>query len=120
MIISLSTLFGVIFGVGIVGWGVLSATSDWSIFLSIQSASIVVGGTVTSAFIGYRWRYILSAMVAILRVFIRQQITPKSLMLDVGIIIEWSKRYPQMAYPHSRKLAMIRKKISILLNMYAA
>ncbi len=95
MFLSLSTVFGVIFGVGIVSWGVLSATNDWSIFISGPSASIVVGGTVTSAFIGYRWRYIFVALLSIFKVFVRQKITPKSLMQDVGMVISWSRRVSQ-------------------------
>ncbi|MBF0432375.1 MAG: MotA/TolQ/ExbB proton channel family protein [Fibrobacteria bacterium] len=90
--ISLSTLFGAIAGIGIVSWGVLSATKDWQIFISIPSASIVFGGTLTSAFIGYRWRYIQNSLFSILRVFVRQKITPRTLAEDVGLIIGWSKR----------------------------
>ena len=72
-----STLFGVIFGGGIVAWGVLTATNRWEIFLSLSSAQIVLGGTLTAAFIGYRWRYILLSLYAIPKIFIRQKITPK-------------------------------------------
>jgi len=110
MIISLSTLFGVIFGMAIVGWGVMTATNDWSIFLSSQSASIVLGGTITSAFIGYRWRYILSAILAIFRVFIRQQITPHTLSKDVGMIIEWSKIISKEGLPAFEKIGKDSKK----------
>ena len=93
--ISLSTVFGVIFGVGIVSWGVLNATTDWQIFISLPSASIVLGGTVTSAFIGYRWRYIYNALISIIMVFKRQKITPKTLVQDIGMIIDWSRRVQQ-------------------------
>ena len=95
MIISLSTLFGVICGVGIVAWGVLNATKDWNIFVSGPSAAIVVGGTITSAFIGYRWRYIYRALLSIGKIFLRQNISPQSLVKDVAMIVEWSKLVKQ-------------------------
>lgn len=92
MAISFSTLFGVIFGVGIVAWGVLSATTNWQIFLSLPSLQIVLGGTLTSAFIGYRWRYIVNALYSILRVFVEQKITPATLVQDVGMVVEWGRQ----------------------------
>ncbi len=92
MMISLSTLFGVLFGAGIVAWGILSITDNWKIFISFQSAAIVFGGTFTSAFIGYRWRYIYFALISIFKVFVRQKITPRTLVKDVGMVIEWSRR----------------------------
>ncbi|MFC1585046.1 motility protein A [Fibrobacterota bacterium] len=97
--LSLSTLFGVVCGIGIVAWGVLNATTDWKIFISLPSASIVIGGTITSAFIGYRYRYIYNALLSILKVFKRQRITPRTLVKDVGMIIDWAKRVQQDGMP---------------------
>ena len=91
MRISLSTVFGVIFGFGIISWGVLSATHDWGIFVSLASFNIVMGGIIAAAFIGFRWRYLLLSMFDILTIFVRQTITPKSLKKDVAQIIVWSK-----------------------------
>ncbi len=89
--ISLSTLLGVIAGMVLFSWAVLSATQNWAIFISYQSAAIVLGGTITSSFIGYRWRYIFHSLLAIPRIFVHQKIGPKSLMREVGKIVEWSR-----------------------------
>lgn len=91
--ISLSTLFGIVFGVGVIVWGVLESTSNWIMFFNLHGAAIVIGGTITSAFIGFRWRYILNAFKSILIVFVRQKITPKSLQKDVETVLEWTKHY---------------------------
>ena len=95
MFISLSTLLGVVLGMAVVGWGVWSATEDWNMFISYGSAAIVLGGTITSAFIGFRWRYIFKALLGILKIFLRQKISPKTLAKDVGFIIQWSKEVKQ-------------------------
>lgn len=89
---SLSTLFGAILGMAVIAWGVFMATSNWKIFIDLPSVAIVLGGTITSSFIGYRWRYILNAFYASLRVFVRQKITPQSLCDDVKNMVEWSKQ----------------------------
>lgn len=91
MRISLSTLMGIAGGVGIIGWGVATSTSNYGMFWNEQGFAIVVGGTLTAAFVGFRWRYILKALLGILTIFIRQSITPKSLSDDVGEVVRWAK-----------------------------
>lgn len=90
--ISLSTLFGVILGIGVLGWGMTSATDNPIIYMDLPSVAIVLGGTITAAFVGFRARYILSAILSILGIFIGQRVGPKTLVKDVGTLLEWNKR----------------------------
>ncbi|MGL1904048.1 MAG: MotA/TolQ/ExbB proton channel family protein [Fibrobacterales bacterium] len=92
MKLSLDTFVGSIFGVSLLAWGVLSATKDWEMFLSQPSALIVFGGSVTAAFIGFRWRYLKAALFDILTIYAQQTINPKTLSQDVKMLIEWSKK----------------------------
>jgi chemotaxis protein MotA len=93
MFISFSSLFGVLAGTAILGWGITRATSDWQLFVNGPSAAIVLGGTITSLFIGYRYNQIFAALFAIVRSFLRQKITLQSQSKDIGTIINWSKKY---------------------------
>jgi len=103
--ISLSTVFGIVFGCLVISWGILSATTNWKLFLDLPSAAIVMGGTITSAFIGYRWRYIWLAFVSIYKVFIRQKITPQTLVKDVEMIANWARRIQKEGQPGFEKIA---------------
>jgi chemotaxis protein MotA len=91
MQLSLSTLMGSVAGVVIVGWGVMSATDNPYAFIDLGALYIVVGGTITASFIGFRWRYIVKALLSLPGIFIRQKINPKTLKQDVGMIIDWAK-----------------------------
>ena len=90
--VSFSTVFGVVLGVLVLGWGMFSATNNPVIYMDLPSVAIVLGGTITAAFVGFRARYILSAMLSILGIFIGQKVSPKSLTKDVGILLDWNKR----------------------------
>ncbi|MGM0444453.1 MAG: motility protein A [Fibrobacterota bacterium] len=92
MRISFSTLLGVFFGVGLVAWGIVSVTDQWTIFLSFPSLFIVLGGTITAAFIGYKWTYIFKAFTNIFEIFIEPGINSKSLKKDVTRMISWAEQ----------------------------
>ena len=91
--VSLSTVFGVIFGFLIIAAGILHETKDWQVFLSPSSLAIVFGGTVTVTFIGFRFKYVWNTFIAALRIFLKQSISSKSLVQDVKIAIDWQKKY---------------------------
>lgn len=91
MPLSISTLLGVFFGVAVVAWGISGATNNPKAFLDYPSMLIVMGGTITSTFIGFRARYILKALWAIPLIFVRQKINPESLRNDIKRVLEWSR-----------------------------
>ncbi|HKP96088.1 MAG TPA: MotA/TolQ/ExbB proton channel family protein [Fibrobacteria bacterium] len=90
--ISLSTVCGVVFGFLVIAMGILHETKDWQVFLSLGSLAIVFGGTVTVTFIGFRFQYVWNAFMATLKIFVKQDISSKSLVQDVKTAVEWSKK----------------------------
>lgn len=92
MPISISTLLGVIFGSLVVMWGISGATDNPKAYWDYSSVLIVVGGTITSTFIGFRARYIFKALLGIPQIFIRQRINPESLRDDIQRVIDWNRR----------------------------
>lgn len=90
--ISFSTLGGVILGCLVMAAAILHETREWQVFISLPALAIVLGGTITVTCIGYRFKYIWGAFLLCCKVFLRQAITPKSLMQDVKTAVEWQKK----------------------------
>lgn len=90
--ISPSSLLGIVSGVLILLWTIRHEADDWTVYLSLPSLLIVLGGTLTVTFIGYRAKYVVSALTTLLRIYMHQAITPKSLREDVRKMVEWSRR----------------------------
>ena len=90
--VSLSTVLGVILGVLVISAGILHETKDWQVFLSLGSFAVVFGGTITVTFIGFRFQYIWNTFVAALKIFLKQPISGKTLMMDVKSMLDWSKK----------------------------
>lgn len=90
--ISLSSVLGIVLGLALLAFSVHRETDDWRIYLSSSSLLIVLGGTLTITLIGYRAKYAWSAVLQLLKIYLHQAITPKSLARDVGQMIDWSKR----------------------------
>lgn len=90
--ISFSSVLGILLGAALLLWTVHRETADWGIFFSVSSLLIVLGGTITVTLIGYRAKYAWSAGIALLKIYLHQSITPKSLSMDVKTMIDWSKR----------------------------
>lgn len=90
--ISPSSLLGIVSGVLILLWTVRHESDDWTVYLSMPSLLIVLGGTLTVTFIGYRAKYVASALMTLLRIYMHQAITPRSLREDVKRMIEWNRR----------------------------
>ncbi len=91
--VSLSTVCGVVFGFLVIALGILHETKDWQVFLSPSSLAIVFGGTVTVTFIGFRFQYVWNAFIATLKIFLKQSVSAKTLMLDVKVAIDWQKKF---------------------------
>ena len=91
MRLSLSTVLGVMAGVILIIMGVTSATDNWKVFLSLGSLKIVLGGTIASTFIGYKWRYIWRAFLNIFEIFIESGINSKTLKHDVETMLSWAE-----------------------------
>lgn len=90
--ISLSSFLGIILGIALLAFSVHRETDNWQIFLSSSSVLIVLGGTITVTLIGYRAKYAWNACLQLLKIYLHQAITPKSLMGDVKTMVEWSRK----------------------------
>lgn len=90
--ISFSTLGGAVLGFLVMALAVLHETKDWQVFISMASLAIVLGGTITVTCIGFRFKYIWNAFLLCCKIFMRQSITPKSLMEDVKTAVGWQKK----------------------------
>lgn len=90
--ISLSSLVGIVLGVFLLGYSIHRETDNWMVYASMSSLLIVLGGTFTVTLIGYRAKYAWGAFLALLRIYMHQPITPRSLKNDVKTMVDWSKR----------------------------
>jgi chemotaxis protein MotA len=90
--ISPSTFLGVFLGFAILAFSIHQETDNWRVYLSYSSILIVLGGTITVTLIGYRAKYAWNACLQILKIYLHQPITPKSLASDVGTMVAWSRR----------------------------
>lgn len=90
--ISFSSLIGIVLSLVLLAFSVHRETDDWSVYLSLSSLLIVLGGTVTVTLVGYRTKYAASALLALLKIYLHQPITPKSLKMDVKTMTDWSRK----------------------------
>ena len=90
--ISLSSIVGILLGIGVILFSMHRETNNLAIFFSQSSLLIVLGGTITVTFVGFRAKYVWNAFVALFRIYLHQSISPKSLQKDVAQAIEWSRR----------------------------
>lgn len=90
--ISPSTIFGLLSGFAILAWTIHHETDNWMTYVSFPSFLVVVGGTLTVTLIGFNAKYVASAGMGMLRIYLHQPITSKTLMGDVKQFTEWQKR----------------------------
>jgi chemotaxis protein MotA len=92
MFFSLSSIVGLLAGFAILAWTISHETSNWMTYVSFPSLLIVLGGTTTVTLVGFRTKYVVSAFVGMVRIYMHQPITPKSLVGDVRQFVEWSRK----------------------------
>ena len=90
--ISFSSLIGILLSMALLAFSVHRETDDWSVYVSLSSFLIVVGGCITVTLIGYRTKYAAGALLALLKIYMHQPITPKSLKADVKNMGDWSRK----------------------------
>jgi chemotaxis protein MotA len=91
-VISFSSVLGIVLGFALLAFSIHRETDNWQIYASSSSLLIVLGGTLTVTLIGYRAKYAWSACLQVLKIYLHQPITPKSLVGDVGTVVGWSSR----------------------------
>ena len=87
---ALSTLAGVLAGLGLIVMSILLETTKFGIFLSASSLMMVVGGTIAGVFIGQEARYVVQALKGVFEIYKPQKAGRGNLLGEVGNIIEWA------------------------------
>ncbi len=95
MRISFTTFIGLIMGFGIIIWGIMTSTDKMSIFFSVSSVFIVLGGTIASSVIGQSGKLVISSLFSIGGMLFYQPANQKIISKDIGVILEWSKKIQQ-------------------------
>lgn len=89
--ISLGTLIGILVGIALLLYNIVSKAPDIQIFIDPGSLLMVLGGTMAATFIAYKEVYVIQAFKGMLTIFKSLKIDKKSLVGDVEKIIEWGK-----------------------------
>ena len=89
-LMALSTLAGVLAGLGLIVMSILLETTKFGIFLSASSLMMVVGGTIAGVFIGQETRYVVQALKGVFEIYKPQKAGRGNLLAEVGNIIEWA------------------------------
>ena len=86
---SISTIAGVLFGLGLVVGSIAISTDNLASFISIPSLLIVVGGTLAASFIGFQARYVMQALKDIGALVKKETVNRNILTAETGKIIRW-------------------------------
>ncbi len=86
---SLTTILGIILGVGLFVISVVISTSNYLIFLNFPSFIMVIGGTLASTFIAFESRYVVNALKVTASIMFVHRIGRNILTSEVGRVIRW-------------------------------
>ncbi|MCB2099543.1 MAG: MotA/TolQ/ExbB proton channel family protein [Rhodobacterales bacterium] len=96
---SFGTIIGVVVSFGLVLIAIFVSTDNPIIFISIESATIVLGGTLGSTFIAYEARYVGLSLRLIWRIVFAPKVGRDILKSEVGRIIRWAYTVQQKGIP---------------------
>lgn len=85
---SISTLLGLLCGLGLFIGAVIAATNQYIIFWSMPSVLLVLGGTTAASFISYDGRDMFGTFVAMLTVFLRDKNPERKFRDDIQAILD--------------------------------
>lgn len=87
---SLSTVIGIVMGFGLTIWAITAHAGSLQMFWSPEAFAIIFGGTIASALIGARTRYVWRSVLTLGRIFVMQPIQPQTLRADIKRMVEWA------------------------------
>jgi len=87
---SFATLLGLMLAFGLFFGSIFFSTDNPTIFLSLASFVLVVGGTLASTFISYEPRYVLLSLKLIYRIVFSPKVGRNVLKSEVGRVIRWA------------------------------
>ena len=89
-VISFSTLFGIVIGITLFIYAILSSTDNYIMFISFSSFLLVIGGTLAATMIAYQGKYVMRTLLSLASIIGPFNLNSKSIFNDVGRIIEFS------------------------------
>lgn len=86
---SIGSILGLVVGLVLFAGAIALKTSNPQLFLDASSFIMVVGGTLSSAFMGWQSRYVLSALKSMAAIFGHEPVARGVLQQDTAKIIRW-------------------------------
>jgi chemotaxis protein MotA len=96
---SLATLLGFLFGIGLFVGSIILSTDNYFIFLEGAGFVMVIGGTLAATFVAYEPRYVLLALRLCMSIFFQQKIGRAILTNEVGRMIRWGYMVQKAGMP---------------------
>jgi len=87
---SFATRLGLMLTFGLFFGSIFFSTDNPTIFLSLASFVLVVGGTLASTFVSYEPRYVLLSLTLIYRIVFSPKVGRNVLKSEVGRVIRWA------------------------------
>ncbi|RAP30744.1 flagellar motor protein MotA [Candidatus Marinamargulisbacteria bacterium SCGC AG-343-D04] len=117
-ILSIWTLLGIIFGIGLFVSAIYRSTENYLIFISINSLIMVLGGTFAATMIAYHGRYVMSTIGSLFSIVFPIHLSPKVLNQNALEVIEWAKINSKEGFKAVETI-IINKKIKDPIILYA-
>ena len=86
---SLATLLGFLFGIGLFIGSIILSTDNYWIFFELAGFVMVIGGTLAATFVAFEPRYVIQALRLMLSIFFQHKIGRAILTHEVGRMIRW-------------------------------
>jgi chemotaxis protein MotA len=90
VVMSLTALFGALFGVILFCWSIFISTDNYSTFFDFPSVMMVLGGTVATAYMSFQPVYVNIAFKAIIWMFHKPTSTRESMNAEIARLVKWS------------------------------
>ena len=89
---SIGTIIGFITGIGLFIYAIImGGASNPMVFIHPNSFLMVIGGTIAATFIAFKEKYVIQALLGMIKIFKHLDIDSKTLYQDVGKIIGWAE-----------------------------
>jgi len=86
---SLATLLGFFFGIGLFVGSIILSTDSYLPFLQVAGFIMVIGGTLAATFVAFEPRYVVQALKITLSIFFQHKVGRGILTNEVGRMIRW-------------------------------
>jgi chemotaxis protein MotA len=121
---SIGTILGIIFGIGLFIGAIFIATDNFLVFLDLPSVIMVLGGATAAMFISYEARYVVLSLKSIIKIYTAPGINRNLLKSEVGRVIRWGytvqKSGPQALEAETGKLKNSDKFLAFGIDMVVA